>query len=285
MSKIVYVSTPEDSNWKYLNPWSIISTVLKYRELIVSITMQNFRSVYQASYLGIAWQILLPVIMLTLFYYVFGVIMGGKFVQTASESPMEYALALFVGLGFYNFVAQNIGSATSLIASNQVYVKTLSFPLEIISLTTVLNALLTLGINVLLACIILLFTKHMLYPSAIYTFFYIACIFLIALGVSWALSAIAIFLRDISAIVSPMLLILMFMCPIFYPASMVPKRLHWVIAVNPLAVIIEDVRGALLYGRWPQFHSVIYVFVVSLVTALLGYTVFMRSKNIFADLI
>lgn len=285
MSKTVYVSTPEYSAWKYLDPRSMMATFIKYRELIVSITMQNFRSAYQASYLGVAWQVVLPIIMLTLFYYVFGVIMGGKFVQTAVESPMDYALALFVGLGIYNFVAQNIGSATSLISANQVYVKTLSFPLEIISLTTVLNALLTLVINILLASSILLVTKHTLYLSALCTFFYIACLFMIALGISWGLSAIAIFLRDISAIVSPLLLILMFMCPIFYPASLVPKKLHWVIAINPLAVIIEDGRGALLYGRWPSLHSAVYVLVVSLVTALLGYTIFMRSKNIFADLI
>ncbi len=285
MSKTVYVSTPEYSALKYVNPWSMISTFMKYRELIISITMQNFRSAYQASYLGVAWQVVLPIIMLTLFYYVFGVIMGGKFVQTAVESPMDYALALFVGLGMYNFVAQNIGSATSLISANQVYVKTLSFPLEIISLTTVLNALLTLLINILLASIILLVTKHTLYPSALCTFFYVTCLFMIALGISWALSAIAIFLRDISAIVSPLLLILMFMCPIFYPASLVPRKLHWVIIINPLALIIEDARGALLYGRWPALHSVVYVLIVSLVMALLGYVVFMRSKNIFADLI
>lgn len=285
MSKIVYVSTPTHSAWKYLNPWSIIGTVLKYRELIVSITMQNFRSVYQASYLGVAWQVVLPIIMLAIFYYVFGVIMGGKFVQTAIESPLDYALALFVGLGLYNFVAQNIGSATSLIAANQVYVKTLSFPLEIISLTTVLNALLTLLINILLASVILLFAKHGLHPAAICTFFYVACIFMFALGISWALSAVAIFFRDASAIVSPLMIILMFMCPIFYPASMVPKKLHWVIALNPLAVIIEDGRGCLLYGRWPSFHSAVYVFLVSLCMALLGYNVFMRSKNLFADLI
>lgn len=285
MSKTVYVSTPTYSAWTYLNPWSMISTFIKYRELIISITMQNFRSAYQASYLGVAWQVVLPIIMLTLFYYVFGVIMGGKFVQTAMESPMEYALALFVGLGMYNFVAQNIGSSTSLISANQVYVKTLSFPLEIISLTTVLNALLTLIINILLASGILLVSKHLLYPSAVCIVFYIACLFMIALGISWALSAIAIFLRDVSAIVSPLLLILMFMCPIFYPASMVPKKLHWVININPLAVIIEDGRGALLYGRWPALPSMTYVLVVSMLTGLLGYVVFMRSKNIFADLI
>lgn len=285
MTKVVYVSTPEKFSWRYVNPVAIFKDLMRYRELIVSMTSQNFRSTYQASYLGVSWQIILPLIMLTLFYFVFGVIMGGRFSQTAIESPLDYALALFVGLGFFNFFAQNLGSSTSLIISNQIYVKSLSFPLEVIPVTNVLNSLLTLIINLLLTSAILLIAKHSLHPSAILAIFYVACIFMLTLGVSWIFSALSVFLRDLSAIVSPLTLILMFMCPIFYPASMVPKKLKWVIQLNPIAVIIEDVRSAMLYGVWPSIHATLFVFAISLFVAITGYFLFMRSKNIFADVI
>ncbi len=283
MSKIVYDSIPEQFTLRSLNPWVILKDLNKFRELIVSMTAQSFRAAYQASYLGIAWQVILPLIMLSLFYFVFGVILGGRFSQTAIESPLDYALALFVGLGFFNFVAQNIGSAPSLIISNQVYVKSLAFPLEIISITTVLTTLLTLVINLILTMVILLIARHHIPVSSILSIFYILCVFLITLGISWGLSALAVFLRDLSAIVSPITIMLMFMCPIFYPASMVPKKIKWIIQANPLAVIIEDVRESMLYGVWPSLHSVIYVFAVSLGIAILGYTIFTRSQAIFAD--
>jgi homopolymeric O-antigen transport system permease protein len=285
MSKVIYTSEATRFSWRHLLPWLIIKDLLRHRELTVSMTMQNFRTAYQASYLGLAWQVILPLIMLSIFYFVFGVIMGGRFASTVTESPIDYALALFIGLGFFNFVAQNMGQAPSIILSNPIFVKTLSFPLEVLSLATVLNSLLTLIINLLITSLILLLAKHMLYPSAIYTFFYLGCVFMMTLGISWMLSALSVFLRDVTAIISPLTLILMFLCPIFYPVSMVPKKLLWIMRLNPLALIIEDVRACLMYGRMPTLFSVVCIFLFSLFFCMMGYYFFMRSKTAFADVI
>ena len=283
MSKVIYTSEPEGFSWRHVLPWRILQDILRYRSLIITTTLQDFRAAYQASYLGLTWQILLPVIMLSIFYLVFGQIFGGRFLNNGTETPIDYALALFVGLGFFNFLAQNIGSATSLITSNATYVKTLSFPLEILSVTSVLNALINLVISLVLTVFVLFFAKGYLHGSAICTPFYVLCIFLIAIGVSWGLSALAVFIRDVTAVTSPLTLILMFMCPIFYPASMVPKKIRWIIDTNPLSVIIEDVRASLLYGVWPSLVSMAAIFIASLLIAIFGYFFFMRSKSAFAD--
>lgn len=285
MSKVIYSSTAPRFSIRHVNPWCILKDLLKYRELISSITIQNFRSTYRASYLGMAWQIILPLIMLAIFYFVIGIVLGGRFTQSAIESPLDYALALFVGLGFFNFVAQNMGAAPSLVISHQVYVKNLSFPLEIISITNVLNTLFTLAINLLLTALTLLIVKHSLPISALLTFYYVLSIFIITLGISWGLSALAVFIRDIAGIIPPITLMLMFMCPIFYPASMVPKKIKWIVDFNPIAVMIEDVRNCLLYGMFPSILSMLYVLGFSLIVAIIGYYFFMLSKKSFADVI
>lgn len=283
MSKVIYTSDPEVFSWRHVLPWCILRDLLRHRSLIVTTTKQDFRAAYQASYLGLTWQILLPVIMLSIFYLVFGRIFGGRFLNNGTETPLDYALALFVGMGFFNFLSQNMNSATGLITSNISYVKTLSFPLEILSVTAVLNSLINLMIGLALTALVLFFAKGHLHGSAILTPFYVLCIFLIALGASWGLSALAVFIRDISAIVSPLTLILMFMCPIFYPASMVPSKIIWIIHTNPVSVIIEDVRASLLYGVWPSIDSMATVFAASLFIAIIGYYFFKRSKSAFAD--
>ena len=285
MTKVVYTSDPVSFGLRRVTPWSVSRDLLKHRALIASMTMRDFRATYRASNLGLVWQVFLPIIMLTIFYFVFGVILGGRFSSNTNETPIQYALALFVGLGFFNFLAQNIGTAPSLITSNVTYVKTLSFPLEILSVVSVLNGLLNLMIGLALTAVVLLFVHGHFYWSAVCTPFYVLCIFLIALGVSWGLSALSVFIRDISAVTSPLTLILMFMCPIFYPASMVPHRIKWIISVNPLAVIIEDARAALLYGVWPRPAAVGTVFLVSLLFACAGYFVFIRLKSAFADVL
>jgi lipopolysaccharide transport system permease protein len=283
MTKVIYTSDPIRFSWRHVLPWSICRDILRHRGLIGSMTMRDFRATYQASYLGLTWQVVLPMIMLAIFYLVFGQILGGRFSNNGNETPIDYALALFVGLGFFNFLSQNIGSAPSLIISNVTYVKSLSFPLEILPVISVLNALINLLIGLVLITLVLMVVKGNLHWSAICVPFYVVCIFLIALGVSWGLSALSVFIRDISAVTSPLTLILMFMCPIFYPASMVPKRIKWVIATNPIAVIIEDVRASFLYGVWPGPLSAAAILSVSLLIASSGYFVFMRSKSAFAD--
>ena len=285
MTKVVYTSEPEGLSWRRVLPWQIVQDLLRHRELIISIVSRDVRAAYRASYLGLAWQILLPVIMLSIFYLVFGEILGGRFAPSRVESPVDYALALFVGLGFFNFLAQNIGSASSLIMGNASFVKTLSFPLEVLPLTTVLNALLNLVIGLLLVAIVLLVVNGSLHLSAVCLPLYVLCIFLLAVGVSWGLSALAVFVRDVSAVTSPLTLVLMFMCPIFYPASLVPKKIKWVVDFNPVAIIIEDARAAILYGVWPSAIAATSVLLVSLGFAVSGYFFFMRLKPAFADVI
>jgi lipopolysaccharide transport system permease protein len=283
MSKTIYSSNPERFVGRNLLPWCILADLLKHRSLIATVTERDFRSAYQASYLGLSWQVILPLIMLSIFYLVFGEILGGRFSSNPNETHLEYALALFVGLGFFNFLAQTINTATTLMTSSVTYVKTLAFPLEILPVTAVLNALLTLAITLVLAVLVLAVVGGQLYWSAVAALFYVACAFLMALGISWGLSALAVFIRDVSAITSPLTLILMFMCPIFYPESMVPAKIKWIIHVNPLALIIEDARRCMLYGDWPSGASVGGLFVVSLLIAVFGYFFFMKSKSAFAD--
>ncbi len=283
MGKVIYVSDPERFSFRHINPWNICADLSKYRELITSMTIQNFRSTYQASYLGIAWQVVLPLIMLSIFYFVFGVILGGRFAPIANESRLDYALALFVGLGVFNFIAQNIGAAPSVILANATYVKSLAFPLEVLPIITVLTSYITLLINIGITIVVFFLAKGMIHPSAIFTVFYLLCILLVTLGISWIFSMLSVFFRDISAFVSPLTIILMFMCPIFYPASMVPKRIKWVIEANPIASIIENIRACLLYGVWPSISSIIFVFTFSLLFAITGYCLFMYSKSAFAD--
>lgn len=285
MSKIVYTSERQGDLWVLFAPWLVWRNILRHRNLIVSITQYNFRAMYQASYLGVAWQLLVPLLMLAIFYFVFGKILGGRFSPGPVETPIDFALALSIGLGFYNQVAQIISISPSLVASNVTYVKTLSFPLEILAVTAVLNALLSLIIIVVLAVLIFSGAHGVVHLSVICVPVYIACVFLISLGVAWILSALAVFLRDVAAVTTPMTLILMFMCPIFYPSSLVPQKIKWLVSLNPLAIIIEDVRAAILYGIWPSPSSVLAVFAFSVFLACAGYLFFMKSKPAFADVL
>ncbi len=285
MSRVVYTHEPPIGTASLVSPAWIARNLWRNRELIVAYTKREFQAAHRATYLGLAWSVLAPLIMLALFAGVFGYIFKGRFLQTGPETPAQFALALFVGLGFFNCVGQSLGSAPSLVVSNATYVKTLSFPLEILSVSAVLNVLINLAIALGL-CFAAYLALYGLPPlSAICLPLHVVCIALISLGISWFLSAVAVFVRDVAGIVPPVSMVLMFGSSVFFPLSAVSPRMRRVLELNPIAVIIEQARGCFLYGQWPDFRLLGIAFVVSLLIAIAGHWAFMRAKPAFADVI
>ena len=285
MTRVVYTNSPHIPLAQLVSPVHIARNLLRHRELIAAYTKREFQAAHRGTYLGLAWSVVSPLIMLALFTFVFGGIFGGKFNPRTTETPVEFALALFVGLGFFNAFAQSMSSAPGLVLGNAAYVKTLAFPLEILPLASVLHALMNLGIALAIC-----FAAHLvLYGGLNWTVAWLPlhalCIALLGLGVSWILSGLSVFIRDIPAIVGPASMVLMFASGCFFPLSVMSPRVRALVELNPLAVIIDQARGCLLYGQSPDAAKLAYVFVFSLVFAIAGYAFFIKAKPAFADVI
>jgi lipopolysaccharide transport system permease protein len=285
MSRVVYTSQPRVPLARLISPYRIVKDLLRHRELIAAYTRREFESAHRGTYLGLAWSVISPLIMLALFTFVFGYVFNGRFTQRVDETPAEFALALFIGLSLFQCVAQSMGAASSLVTANATYVKTLSFPLEILSVSSTLNVLTNLAISLGLAFLAYLAVYGAPHWSMLWLAVHVACIALISLGLSWFISAVAVFIRDVSAIIPPITLVLMFASSVFFPLSAVPQRVRWVLELNPLAVIIDQARACFLQGVQPNVGALIAVVVFSVVVAIAGYWFFMRAKPAFADVL
>lgn len=285
MTRVVYTSRPHVALVRLVSPLHIARDLLRHRELIAAYTKREFQAAHRGTYLGLAWSVLSPLIMLALFTVVFGGIFGGKFNPNAHETPAEFALALFIGLGFFNAFAQSMSSASGLVLGNAAYVKTLAFPLEILPLASVLNALMNLMIALAIC-----FTAHLVMyatlPWAVaWLAIHVVCIALLGLGVSWFLASLSVFIRDIPAVVGPANTVLMFASGCFFPLGVMSPRIRSLVELNPLAVIIDQARGCLMYAQAPDLANLAYVFAFSLAFAVAGYAFFIKTKPAFADVI
>jgi lipopolysaccharide transport system permease protein len=285
MSVKIYTSLSKPSFAKCINPYTVITDLWQYREMILSFANRDFNASHRGTLLGALWSIVSPLIMLAVFTFVFGFIFRGRFNIEIQETPLEYAIALFVGISFFNCIGQALGTAPSIIAANASYVKTGLFPLEILPLAATIhmsyNFLISLGL-----CFTAFFLSHgYLHLSSLVVLPLMISIILLALGITWLLSSVSVFIRDVAAIVPPMTLVLMFMSSVFFPINFVPEQVRWVVLINPIASIIDQARTCFVYGSAPNFLVIAIVFVVSFFIALFGYAVFVRSKPAFADLV
>lgn len=234
--------------------------------------------------MGILWSFFNPLFMLAVYTFVFSVVFKARW-NAQSESKTEFAMVLFSGLIVFNLFSECIGRAPTLITQNSNYVKKVIFPLEIlpcISLGSALfHATVSLGVWVLfyltvagIPHVTLLALPAVLLP-----------LFLLILGLSWLLSSLGAFLRDLSQIVTLLLSVLMFVSPVFYPISAIPEQYRFILRLNPLTHTIEEVRALLLQGQLPNFLSLSMQFVIYGIFAWVCFAWFQKTRKAFADVV
>jgi lipopolysaccharide transport system permease protein len=106
-----------------------------------------------------------------------------------------------------------------------------------------------------------------------------------ALACTWLLSAAGVFLRDIGQLIGVGLNMLMFLSPIFFPASALPSRWQPLLGLNPLAQVIEQTRRVAVQGSQPQLAYLILGFIITLIACELSFRAFQKSKGAFADVL
>jgi lipopolysaccharide transport system permease protein len=106
-----------------------------------------------------------------------------------------------------------------------------------------------------------------------------------SLACTWLLSAAGVFIRDIGQLIGVGLNMLMFMSPIFFPASALPARWQPLLSLNPIAQVIEQTRRVSVQGLSPEPAYVMLGLIISAAVCELAFRLFQRSKRAFADVL
>ena len=223
--------------------------------------------------------------MLLIYTFVFSQIFKAKWGDGTVASKGSFAVILFAGMVVYTFFADVINRSPVLILSNKNFVKKIIFPLEILSFVNVLTAL----FNTLISFCLLFIAVYWVLGSIPLSALYLPAVFLpllfVSVGISWFLSALGVFVRDIGHAISLVMMVLMFLSPIFYPVSAIPEDFRSWIYLNPLTHIIEQVRDILIFDKGIDLKSLGISYFVSINVAALGLYFFNKLKKGFADVL
>jgi lipopolysaccharide transport system permease protein len=268
-----------------ISPVRLVAETWGHRRLIFNLTRREVVGRYRGSLVGVFWSFLNPILMLTVFTFVFGEIFQARWGAGERTGPLDFAVALFTGLLLFNFFSECLGRAPTLIIGNANYVKKVVFPLEILTLVTLLAAFFHLVAGYIILLILMSlsswqFSWHALLTPVVFLPF--ACL---VLGMTWGLSALGVYLRDVGQLIAPVLTALMFLSPIFYPLESVDEKFLWIYNLNPLTFIIEQVRAVMLQNVQPDWSSLVIYSLISLVVACAGFALFQKTRKGFADVL
>ena len=266
------------------SPREMFASLWRRRELITTSARRDVLGRYRGSVLGLLWSFFNPLFMLTVYTFVFSGVFKARW-NTSSDSTIEFALVLFAGLMVFNIFSDCVNRAPSLILQNVNYVKKVVFPLEILPFVTLLSAL----FHGLISLVVWLLAYSVFFGVPHATVLYLPLVvlpfFLFIMGLSWALAAVGVYLRDVTQIIGVFITVSMFISPIFYPVTSLPENYRPWLYLNPLTFVIEQTRAVLFWGKSPDFVMLTIYWVVMSIVAWLGFALFQKVRKGFADVL
>lgn len=267
------------------NPLSILQSLQRNRSLILDMTRREIKKKYQGTLLGLAWSLINPLLMLSVYTFVFGVVFKSRWGTTGDESRIDFAITLFAGLIVFGIFSESLNQSPGLIISNANYVKRVIFPLEILSIVSVASILFNAAMSVFVLLLMQLIFKGSLPFTIIFFPLVVLPIILLGLGASWFFSALGVYLRDIGQVLGFLTTILLFTSAIFFPISALPEQYQSILKLNPLVLIIEQSRSVLVYGNAPDWVASFILLMIGGLAAWIGYWWFQKTRKGFADVI
>ena len=270
----------------FLNPLKMVRGLWSHRGLILQLTHRDIVGRYRAAKLGLLWSVLTPLALLAIYTFVFSVVFKARWGEDPAEGHGEFALYLFCGMLVFMLFSEVVSRAPTMVVANASYVKKIVFPLETLIVSGLLTALfnMLIGYGVWLA-FWLLVKRTLPPPTAFFLPVVIFPVCLAAVGVSWLVASLGVFVRDVGHAVTLIVQALFFATPVFYKIERVPEAFQLVMRLNPLSHALEDARRVMIDGVPPAWSGWCTALGASACVAILGYAFFMKSKRAFADVL
>lgn len=255
--------------------------VWNYRGFVVGSVKREFQVRYRNSLLGAAWTILNPLSMIIVYTVIFSQIMQARL--PGVEHSLAYGIYLCAGIITWGFFAEVIGRSQSVFLEHANLIKKLSFPRICLPLIVVLNAAVNFAIIFGLFLAFLVVTQS--FPGfvvlAVVPVLIVQLLFSISLGIT--LGVLNVFFRDVGQLTGIVLQFWFWFTPIVYPASILPEAVRPVLEFNPMVPLISAYQGVFVYGRWPEWESLIPIALVSLVLCVLALQLFRKRSGEMVD--
>lgn len=263
----------------------MVSTLVRHRSLILQMARREIVARYRGSVMGVFWSLLNPLLMLVVYTFVFSVVFKARWQTGAQQSHTDFAIILFVGVIVHTLFSEVAGRAPSLIISNPSYVKRVVFPLEILPAISLLSALFQAGVSILVLLVALVLTEGHIPLTAPLIVVVWMPLMLFSLGTGWWLSALGVYVRDVSQAIGVVLTVMLFISPAFFSLEALPETLRPWVKLNPLTVPMMQSRDVLIWGRLPDWTEWGLFTAGMAFFAWLGFVWFQSIRRGFADVL
>ena len=234
--------------------FKVFKNLYNYRELLKTNVKKEIRGKYKNSFLGVLWSFLNPLLQIAC-----------------------------CGLIPWTFFSTAINRSAFTMVENGNILKKVYFPREILPISVVTSE----AVNFLISTIIILafvifsglgVTKYIL----VYPLIFIAQ-YLLLLAISFIVSSICVYIRDLQHFIGVFLQLLFYATPIVYAADTIPENFAWILKLNPMTYIINGYRDIFYNQTMPDINAILILIAVVLIAIVVGYLIFNKLQKGFAE--
>jgi ABC-2 type transport system permease protein len=257
----------------------------RFWTLTWTLAVLEFRLKFFGSVLGYFWQLMRPLLLFGVLYFVFTelVRLGG--------GVQDYPVILLMGIIIYTFYAEATGTAVGSVPDRESLVRKVHFPRLVIPLSVVLTTFLNFALNFIVVMLFVLASGIAPRWSWLEIVPLVIALGLLSTGIGTLLAALFVRYRDVRPIWDVILQMTFYGSPILYPIEKIPdESLQRLIMCSPLAVIVQQARHAIIDADAPSAAEVmggavwlLIPLAVLIGVCVLGYVVFDRSAPHIAE--
>jgi lipopolysaccharide transport system permease protein len=257
----------------------MIQIIYSYRRLLASITRVELAKRHAGSLLGMTWVVLQPALLLSVYLFVYMVVLGMRF---EGFSRLDYVLYVFCGLVPYLGFMEALTTGSLSIKQNIHLVKNVMLPIELIPVRSVIVGMASQFVSIVLV-LLLVTADGLLSWHVVWLPMVVVLQVMWLAGLTWILSSVTVAVPDVTYFVNLFIFLLMFLSPIGFKPEMVPPAFRFVMYLNPIYYMTEMYRGSILQGHLPTLVVTATYVSMCLVTFALGSAFFQRFKGVLVD--
>ena len=251
-----------------------------HRELLSILTKREIVARYKQTFFGFGWSVVQPALQALVYTIAFTMIL-----KTSGAEGVPFANFVFANLTVWTYFSATSMNAMNSLRANANIISKVSFPREIIPLATILAGLFDFFVTFL----VLLIANAVagFYPN--WRFAYIPALLVVEilfiLDLSLVLAVLNIVRRDISFVVSYFIMLYMFVTPVFFPVTALPKFLQEYYFLNPMGTIIDAFKNIVFYNQNPRWYALLAATLILLALFALSYRFFKKAEKTMVDVL
>jgi lipopolysaccharide transport system permease protein len=251
----------------------------RYRELFYFLAWRDILVRYKQTVVGVAWAVIRPLLTMLVLTFIFG-----KLAKMGSGG-VPYPILVFCGMLPWQFFATAFAESGNSLVSNSGMISKVYFPRMVVPASSVITSFVDFLISAILMGLMMVYYGYVPGASILMLPFFVMLAFGTAFGAGLWISALMVRYRDFRFIVPFIVQFGLYVSPVGFSSSVVPKEWRWLYSLNPMVGVIDGFRWTILGERnlyWPGLGISVVAVILVIIS---GIWYFRRTERTFADVI